>query len=335
MNSLYTMTAALACLGLSSYLAGAADAPASSAPLGMGALRDQAKTTLGALPDKMPGAEKDTAAMVELGKKLYFDQRLSVNNSISCNSCHALDRNKPGVDIEPTSPGAFNQRGTRNSPTVLNAGFQFAQFWDGRAANLEEQAKGPLLNPVEMAMPGEAEVLNRLSANARYQKLFQQAFPQAKSITYDNVARAIAAFERTLITRDRFDAFQKGEDRALKPQEQQGLKLFLQAGCTTCHNGPLLGGKSFQKVGLVNPYENKEDLGRAKVTKDADDNYKFKVPMLRNVALTEPYFHDGQQTTLDQVVRKMAWMQLGRQLTDEEAKVLVAFLGSLSGRVPR
>ena len=335
MNYLFRIAGSLVFLGCTLPSAQSAE-PASNPPVatGIAALRSEATNLLGMLPDKMPGADKDTPAMVQLGKKLYFDTRLSVNNSISCNSCHVVDNVKAGADGEPTSPGAHKKRGDRNSPTVLNAGYQFVQFWDGRAANLEEQAKGPILNPVEMGMPNDGEVLNRLSADAEYPKLFQKAFPNAqKNITYDHVAGAIAAFERTLKTHDRFDDFQKGDDMALKPLEQQGLKLFLQAGCTTCHHGPLLGGNSYQKVGLVNPYENKEDLGRAKVTKDEDDNFKFKVPILRNIALTGPYFHDGKLASLDETVRKMGWMQLGRQFTDDEVKSIVAFLNTLSGKI--
>jgi cytochrome c peroxidase len=213
----------------------------------------------------------------------------------------------------------------------LNAGFQFAQFWDGRSASLEEQAKGPILNPVEMAMPNEAEVVRRLKADPEYPKLFARAFPQAaEKISYDNVASAIAAFERTLITRDRFDVFQHGDDKALTALEQEGLKTFLEIGCTTCHHGPLLGGNSYQKLGLVNPYEDLTDIGRAKITSEDDDKHKFKVPTLRNIAITGPYFHDGKQDSLEKVVKKMAWMQLGRELKETETKALVAFLHALT-----
>ncbi len=296
-------------------------------------LRQQALTLITPLPDKMPGGEKDTAALVQLGQELYSDKRLSVNNTISCNSCHGLDNKLAGADGEPTSKGAFGQRGGRNSPTSLNAGFHMAQFWDGRAATLEDQAKGPILNPVEMAMPNEKEVLQRLSQVDRYQTLFAKAFPQgAEKITYDNVARAIAAFERTLITRDRFDDFLKGDAKALSPQELKGLKTFLETGCTTCHNGPALGATTYQKVGLVNAYENAEDLGRFAVTKDADDKLKFKVPSLRNIALTAPYFHDGRVAALDKAVQKMAWMQLGKELTADETASLTAFLRALSDK---
>lgn len=313
--------------------ASAADAPAVS----ITELRANAKQLLGPLPDKMPGSDKDTPALVRLGRELYFEKDLSTNRSQSCNTCHEVDRNLGGADNEPTSDGAFGKRGGRNSPTVLNAGFQFAQFWDGRAATLEDQAKGPVLNPIEMAMPSEGEVIARLGASKTYPKRFQQAFPgAAQPITYDHFARAVAAFERTLITHDRFDDFLQGSDRALSAAELQGLNLFLTTGCTTCHHGPVLGGNNYQKMGLVNPYETK-DLGRFDATKDEDDKQKFKVPMLRNIAITHPYFHDGSQAKLEDAVTKMGWLQLGKQLTPDEVKSLVTFLQTLTDkpRVPQ
>jgi cytochrome c peroxidase len=303
----------------------------------MAELRANAKTLLGAIPDRMPGSEQDTPARIELGRRLYFETELSMNRRQSCNSCHMVDNQRGGVDNEPTSQGAFGKRGGRNSPTVLNAGFQFAQFWDGRAATLEEQAKGPVLNPIEMAMPSEGEVLSRLKASKTYPPLFKQAFPKAaEPITYDNYASAVAAFERTLITRDRFDDFLKGDDQALSPAELRGLNVLLTAGCTTCHHGPLLGGNAYHKMGLVHAYDTK-DKGRAEVTKDEDDEYKFKVPTLRNIAITQPYFHDGSQARLDDAVTKMAWHQLGKPLSPDEVKSLVTFLHTLTDkpRVPK
>jgi len=296
-------------------------------------LRNRALEILGPIPDQMPGAEHDTKDLIKLGEKLFFDKRLSVNNTISCNSCHMVDKKRPGVDNEPTSPGAFGKRGDRNSPTVLNAGFHMAQFWDGRAADLVEQAQGPILNGVEMAMPDEKLVMSRLTADATYSKMFKKAFPNdAEPITYIHTARAIAAFERTLITEDRFDDYLEGKDKALSTLEKQGLNTFLSVGCTTCHNGPLLGGTTYMKAGLVNPYENTEDIGRAAVTKEEDDNYKFKVPSLRNVAITGPYFHDGAIANLDEAVAKMGWMQLGVKLQDDQRQALVAFLHSLTDK---
>lgn len=296
-------------------------------------LRGEAKKVLAALPDKMPGAEKDTPQRVQLGEKLFFEKRLSVNNQQSCNSCHRVDAGLGGVDNEATSAGTFGKRGDRNAPTVLNAGFHLAQFWDGRAPTLAEQAKGPVLNPGEMAMPNSEEVIKRLTADKGYQAMFRAAFPaDAKPITYDNLGEAIAAFERTLRTNDRFDDFLKGDNQALSAAELSGLNTFLQTGCTTCHNGPALGGNSFQKVGLIKPYENKNDLGRFNVTKDEDDKFKFKVPSLRNIAITGPYFHDGQQASLAGTVKKMAEMQLGKELSAVETDQIVAFLNSLTDK---
>lgn len=296
-------------------------------------LRAHARELFGPIPENMPGAENDTPDRIALGEKLFFEKNLSLNRTQSCNSCHRVDENLGGVDNQPTSPGAFGSRGGRNAPTVLNAGFQFAQFWDGRAANLEEQAKGPVLNPIEMAMPDQDLVIQRLKEDAHYPDLFRKAFPdQADPLTYDNAARAIASFERTLKTQDRFDDWQKGNDGALTAQELRGLEKFLRNGCTTCHNGPLLGGTAFQKLGIINPYENFSDKGREEVTENEADRYRFKVPTLRNIALTPPYFHDGGVATLEFAGRKMAWMQLGLQLSDEDVKDIVAFLKTLTDK---
>src|SRR5512136_580014 len=194
----------------------AANGSAADTTLDAGVLRAKAKSFVAPLPDKMPGADKDSPAAITLGQKLYFEKRLSVNGKQSCNDCHMVDQNRAGVDNEPTSEGAHGKRGDRNSPTTLNAGFHFAQFWDGRAKDLVEQAKGPVLNPVEMAMPDEKEVIKRLEADADYARLFKAAFPgEDKPINYHTFARAVAAFERTLITHDRFDDFLKGDDKAL------------------------------------------------------------------------------------------------------------------------
>jgi cytochrome c peroxidase len=318
--------AAFVCAGV---LAAHADAPKTPKPE---ELRQRCSPMLEPLPARMPGAEKDTPALVNLGRTLFFDVRLSANNSQSCNSCHAVDKGRGGVDNEPTSPGALGKRGGRNSPTVLNAGFHATQFWDGRAADLAAQAKGPILNPIEMAMPSEQAVVEKLSSIPDYQKSFARAFPgEARPLTYDNLARATAAFERTLVTRDRFDDFLKGENRALTAEELKGLDLFVSIGCTGCHNGPALGGTSFQKRGLIHPVELK-DVGRFDVTKAEDDKFKFKVPSLRNISLTAPYFHDGSKGQLEEAVKEMAWIQLDRKLTEEEAKSLTAFLSALSDK---
>jgi cytochrome c peroxidase len=316
---------------ISSNLAWSAFAAEKDSAPSPAALRAKAKTFVAALPDKMPGAEKDTPAMVKLGEKLYFEKQLSSNGQMSCNTCHMVDNGRAGVDNEPTSLGVPGKRGDRNSPTTLNAGLHMAQFWDGRAKTLEDQAKGPVLNPVEMAMPGEAEVIKRLKSDKDYPALFKAAFPgEADAVTYDNFARAVAAFERTLITHDRFDDFLKGNDKALSAQELRGLNLFLTTGCTTCHTGPTLGANVYQKIGIFHPYPNAKDRGRAQVTNEEWDEFRFKVPSLRNVALTWPYFHDGQAATLPAAVKQMAFLQLDKQLPEEELADIVAFLSALS-----
>lgn len=295
-------------------------------------LRTQAKELFGTLPDQMPGGEADTPARVELGRKLYLEKRLSTDNTISCNSCHRLDEFLGGADEHATSEGVGKKFGDCNSPTTLNAGFHFAQFWDGRAATLKEQAKGPVLNPVEMAMPSEEEVVRRLKADADYSTQFAKAFPGAgEKINYDNMAEAIAAFERTLVTRDRFDDFQRGDDKALTAQELRGLHLVSTIGCTTCHVGPLMGGGMYQKIGLVHPFDT-TDIGRQKVTNEESDNRKFKVPSLRNIAITAPYFHNGKTATLKDAVTKMAHHQLDKKLTDDETESIVAFLRALTDK---
>ncbi|MEN9282638.1 MAG: hypothetical protein RLZZ179_131 [Verrucomicrobiota bacterium] len=297
------------------------------------ALREKANAVFRPLPDRMPGAEQDTPEMIALGKDLYFETRLSQNGKQSCNSCHRVDENRAGVDNEPTSPGAFGKRGGRNSPTTLNAGFHIAQFWDGRAATLEDQAKGPILNPIEMAMPDETTAVARIREVASYAKSFAAAFPGASDpISYDNIAEAIAAFERTLRTNDRFDDFLKGDDKALSDQERRGLDTFISTGCIACHLGPTIGGNLYQKMGLIEAYANTTDTGRASVTGNDADKFFFKVPSLRNIALTGPYFHDGGAADLATAVTTMARLQLGRKLSATETADIVAFLGSLSDK---
>ncbi len=292
----------------------------------------KANSVLTVLPDKMPGSEKDTPELVTLGQKLYFQNGLSVNDSQSCNSCHRLDEKLGGVDNEPTSAGALHKRGGRNAPTVLNAGFQFAQFWDGRAPDLKEQAKGPILNPIEMGMPDDVTVMKKVKGMAEYPDLFAKAYPDQKDpMTYDNLAHAIAAFERTLVTHDRLDDFLRGDESALSEAEKKGLDTFLDTGCVTCHSGPTLGGQMFQKLGLVKPYPTK-DTGREEVTKNPADKYFFKVPMLRNIELTGPYFHDGSVKTLPEAVKIMAAHQLGKDLTDEQIASIVTFLKALTDK---
>ena len=285
------------------------------------------------LPQTMPGSENDTPERIALGKKLYFEKRLSINDTQSCASCHILDNGFAGVDNLPTSPGAKGEKGTRNSPTVLNAGWQDSQFWDGRAEDLVEQAKGPILNPIEMAMPDEKTVEQKIQGIAEYQSAFAKVFPKNKPvITYQHIAEAIAAFERTLITPSRFDDFMNGDAAALSKVEQRGLKTFLKIDCKSCHDGKLLGGETYEPLGKENPYENQADQGMYTQTKDEDDRMFFKVAALRNVALTAPYFHDGKIETLDEAVRKMGKLQLDEELTDQQVSDIVSFLKALTDK---
>lgn len=288
---------------------------------------------------ELPKPGDPTTPKAVLGKKLYFETALSINNKLSCNSCHMLD--KFGVDNLPTSPGHEGKLGERNSPTVYNASFHIAQFWDGRAADLTEQAKGPILNPVEMGMPDEKTAVTRIKAIPEYAPLFSAAFPNEKeAVNYQNIATAIAAFESTLTTPAPFDAFLAGNQSALSQEQKQGLDLFINKACITCHMGPGLGGNMYQKFGLVKgPYwdythSTRQDRGRAEVTKNEGDAYFFKVPSLRNVAKTAPYFHDGSVGTLQEAVSIMANTQLGQELSPDEISAIVAFLEALTGEIP-
>jgi cytochrome c peroxidase len=291
----------------------------------------QARALFAPLPASFESAANpSTPAKVALGRMLYFDTRFSKNHDLSCNSCHDLA--KGGVDNERFSTGHKNQLGGRNAPTVFNAAGEVAQFWDGRAADVEAQAKGPVLNPVEMAMPDEGYVLRVINSIPEYTAAFAAAFPgEAQPVTYDNFGRAIGAFERGLVTPSRFDAYLRGDDGALSAAEKRGLATFVATGCTACHNGPLVGGGSYQKLGAVQPYET-ADLGRYQVTKQDADRLMFKVPTMRNIADTAPYFHDGAIADLATAVRTMARVQLGKTLSDADVSAIVSFLDALSGR---
>ncbi|MFZ5927226.1 MAG: cytochrome-c peroxidase [Acidobacteriota bacterium] len=270
----------------------------------------------------------------ELGRVLYYENRISKSHKFSCNSCHKLDQF--GVDNEPTSEGHRGQRGDRNSPTVYNAAVHFAQFWDGRAADVEEQAKGPILNPVEMAMPDEKTVVATLKSMPQYVRMFQNAFPQDKEpVNYENMARAIGAFERKLMTPSRWDRFLQGDKTALNDSEKAGFLKFVETGCATCHMGACAGGTMYQKLGVVKPYPGLKDEGRAKVTKRAEDRFFFKVPGLRNIEKTWPYFHDGSVKTLDEAVKLMAEYELGKNLSAAEVASIVTWLKTLTGEIPR
>lgn len=296
--------------------------------------RAQARQLFGTLPARFESATNPmTPAKLALGKQLYHDARLSKNQDVSCNSCHDVARF--GVDGLPVSKGHKGQVGNRNSPTVFNAAGHASQFWDGRATDVEAQAKGPMLNPLEMAMKDEAAVVAIVESIPEYPPQFAAAFPgEARPLTLDNVARAIAAYERTLVTTSPFDAWLAGDDAALSPQSKQGLALFVGAGCTGCHAGPLLGGTMFMKLGLVRPYDNLRDTGRMEVTKAEVDRFAFKVPSLRNVARTAPYFHDGAIGDLPTAIAKMGELQLGKAFSADEVRSIAAFLEALTGQPP-
>ncbi len=276
-----------------------------------------------------------TDAKVKLGHALYFDTRLSKEGTISCNSCHNLETF--GVDNLPTSPGDAGKNGERNSPTVLNASLHTTQFWDSRAKDVEEQAGMPILNPVEMMIPDEAFLVERLSAVPEYKLLFNEAFP-GKGITYQNLQLAIAAFERKLITPSRFDKYIAGDNTALTLEEKKGLNNFIKIGCTTCHNGSTLGGNMMQKFGVHREYwtlteSKKIDDGKAALTKVESDKYIFKVPSLRNIEKTYPYFHDGSVPDLKKAIQIMAVAQLAYRMSPEELNSVEAFLKSLTGDI--
>ena len=291
------------------------------------------KTTLKQFFEPLPAAiidEKKNAALIALGKKLYLDPKLSVNDTISCNSCHQL--NNFGVDSQPTSPGHEGKRGGRNSPTTFNAALHIAQFWDGRAKDVEEQALGPILNPIEMGMPSEAAVVDKLKKIDEYKAMFAEAFKDQKDpIQYKNIGKAIGAFERTLITPSRFDDFLKGDENALNDAEKRGLQKFVHMGCANCHNGVAIGGNSYKKIGLVEEYKT-SDEGRFAVTGLETDKKVFKVPSLRNITKTAPYFHDGSVKTLDEAIEEMAEHQLGRKVGPGFIEDVKAFLGALTAK---
>lgn len=279
-----------------------------------------------------PAVVKD-AKLVELGKKLFFDPRLSKSGFISCNSCHNLSMG--GSDNLKSSIGHNWQKGPINSPTVLNSSLNVAQFWDGRALTLKDQAAGPIANPGEMASTHDLAV-DILKSIPGYVAEFKTVFGTDGTIDIERVTRAIAAFEETLVTpNSRFDKWLKGDKKALTPTELAGYELFKDSGCTACHNGAAAGGNTFQKMGVVEPYKSTSPAeGRIAVTKEEADRFNFKVPTLRNVEMTYPYFHDGEAATLAQAVDVMGRIQLGKKFTDKENAQIVAFLKTLTGDQP-
>lgn len=283
--------------------------------------------------DPIEPVEVKNPALVELGKMLFFEPRLSRSGFISCNSCHNLATG--GVDNLQTSIGDGWAQGPINSPTVLNSFGQVAQFWDGRAKTLAEQAAGPIANPLEMASTHEMAV-KVIASIPGYAPYFQKAFGDSK-VDINRITQAMAEFERTLVTPNaRFDKWLKGDKNAITQQELNGYNLFKSSGCTICHNGAQLGGQSFQKMGVVRPYKTTNTAEGVKAISGRDqDRMTFKVPMLRNIELTYPYFHDGAVWTLEESVQIMGDLQLGKRYTKQEIDDITAFLKTLTGDQPK
>lgn len=304
--------------------------PATEAPAVKVEIPEMYKTQIKPLPSVMESETNHiTDEKVALGRMLYFDTRFSKNHDLSCNSCH--DLNKFGVDNQQFSSGHKKQLGGRNAPTVYNAALHLAQFWDGRAKDVEEQAKGPVLNPVEMAMPDAEMVLKVINSIPEYVKAFKKAFPGENPVNYDNFGNAIGAFERKLVTPSKFDKFAAGDENALTADEKKGFIKFMEAGCFSCHNGPALGGNMYMKLGVVKAWPELKDKGRSEITKNDAEMFMFKVPSLRNIEKTGPYLHDGSVKDLNKMVSMMAEYQLGKTLSDEEVKSIVTFLKTLTG----
>jgi cytochrome c peroxidase len=276
-----------------------------------------------------PMSDDALVARVALGKQLFFDPRLSRDGDVSCNTCHPLDRG--GADGKRLSTGTDGAVGFRNTPTVYNAAWQESYFWDGRAKTLEFQIAGPLLGANEMGLGDKEEVGEILRGIPGYAAPFRAAFPGDGTIGFHNVTRAIAAFERTLLTPARWDRYLAGDRRALDRTELDGMKLFANLGCVSCHTGELVGGSMFAHVGIKSPWPNQQDQGRYTLTDDEDDRMRFKVPTLRNVTRTAPYFHDGSVAELSRAVQMMARHQLGIEISERETAAIVAWLGTLAG----
>lgn len=292
-----------------------------------------------------PKDNPTTTAKVELGKKLFFDPRLSLTGTVSCNSCHNVMEG--GDDGRPSSMGILGRVGPRNAPTVWNAAFQASQFWDGRSPSLEDQAKGPLLAPPEMGMPSHDFVVDRIRSVPGYVAEFAEVFSEENSLNIDNTAKAIAAFERTLITPNSpYDRFVAGDKAAFNDQQARGMKLFASIGCTECHSGPAFNGWTFgaspefqefprySQSELVEKFDLLNDKGRSVVSKEDSDLHHFKVPTLRNTSLTAPYFHNGAVDSLSEAVRVMAQIQLDTTLPDDKIAEITAFLTTLEGEFP-
>jgi cytochrome c peroxidase len=325
----FVLASLLVALGLSVALATAADQ----------GVRAQAQQMFKPLPTTMASADNPiTPEKVALGRLLFFETRVSVDGTVSCSRCH-----EPvlyATDALPKPIGAEHRVNPRNSPTVLNAALQISSHWRGDRKNVEDQATKALTGAASFGNPNFEVAMARLKAIPGYASRFATAFPgEADPVTPDNWGKAIGAYERTLVTPSPFDAYLEGKDGALSPDAEKGLRQFMQLGCAACHNGAGVGGAMYQKFGVVEEYSKATgskviDKGRFDVTKEPADTYVFKVPTLRNVARTPPYFHDGSVATLPEAVRIMARVQLGKTLTDEQTSEIVAFLDSLTGKLP-
>jgi cytochrome c peroxidase len=288
-----------------------------------------------------PADNPTTEEKVALGQMLYHDPRLSSTGTVSCSSCH--NTMLGGEDNRPNSMGVNGQTGGRSAPTVWNAAFNAVQFWDGRAASLEDQAAGPVTNPIEMGMKSWDDVVARLNSIDGYKEAFAKAFGTDSTITKDNATKAIAAYERTLITPNSpYDRYAAGDSSALTEQQIRGMNKAVELGCTACHSGPAFNGAgTFQRFPVNDnayfaaQYHFKQDKGLAEVTKKEADEHLWKVPTLRNIALTAPYFHNGSVKTLDRAVFVMGKLQLGKDLSKEEVADIVAFLNALTGEFPK
>lgn len=277
-------------------------------------------------------------AKAQLGKTLFFDKRLSADDSISCASCHELSA-AWGTDLRPVSAGVKGQLGSRNSPTVFNSVFNFTQFWDGRAESLADQARGPVVNPVEMGMASWDDAVKKLAGDAAYQQAFKSLY--AAGMTADTIVDAIAEYEKTLITPNApFDQYLRGKTDAINETQKRGYKLFKAYGCIACHQGQNVGGNMFQKFGVLKDISLlsgtlSNDLGRFILTRNEWDKRVFKVPSLRLAIMTPPYFHDGSVATIDEAVGVMIQFQLGRDVPDADKQAIIAFLTSLVGELPK
>lgn len=290
------------------------------------------KVLLGNYPPAPKAPVAATPEMIALGKALYHSETLSQKGNLSCASCHNLSTY--GVDNKPTSPGSTGENGVRNTPTTYNASRNFRQFWDGRAESVEEQAIMSVINPIQHGLADEAAVLAKISGQTDLVEGFKKAFPGDDTpVNAKNFGYAIGAFERTLVTRSKWDDYIEGNQKAFSNAELLGLKTFTDVGCNQCHLTRLLGGNAYQVLGLRVPYEGK-DTGRMQVTGDASDKYSFKVPSLINVEMTAPYYHDGSIATLEESVKAMGKNQLAVDLSDEQVANIVIFLKALTGKLP-